>query len=267
MALVKVDYFSRVLGMDVTCDVILPQKASRLIGMETAERSGGTPVLWLLHGASDDETIWQRRTSIERYAADLGIAVVMPCTHRSWYTDTATGMNYWTYVSQELVETCRDFFPNMSSDREDTWAAGLSMGGYGALKAALSRPDRYAAAAGLSSVCDLAWVRSGCAPLFDAVFGADYVPAPPNDLFAAAEAVARLPEAGRPKLFQYCGTDDFLWADNLRLREHFRALGLAPHWEEGPGGHTWENWDERIRHVLDWLPLEENRVKTGSIGV
>ncbi|MBR5742316.1 MAG: esterase family protein, partial [Clostridia bacterium] len=109
MALVKIDYHSKVLGMDVTCDVILPQKASRLIGMETAERKGGTPVLWLLHGASDDETIWQRRTSIERYAAPLGLAVVMPGVQLSSYADMAHGGKYYTFVSKELPEVMREF--------------------------------------------------------------------------------------------------------------------------------------------------------------
>ena len=52
-----------------------------------------------------------------------------------------------------------------------------------------------------------------------------------------------------------------------RVRNRAAALGLAPHWEEGPGGHSWGNWDERIRHVLAWLPLSENTTKTGSIGV
>ena len=135
------------------------------------------------------------------------------------------------------------------------------------LKAALNRPERYAAGAGLSSVCDLAWIRHERNPIFDAAFGPDYVPAPPNDLFAAAERVAALPPEQRPALFQYCGVEDFLWKDNLRLRDHLRALGLSLHWEEGPGGHSWTNWDERIRHVLAWLPLSENTAKTGSIGV
>ena len=82
-----------------------------------------------------------------------------------------------------------------------------------------------------------------------------------------ANDLAALPPAERPALFQYCGVDDFLWSDNLRFRDHLRALGLDPHWEEGPGGHSWGNWDERIRHVLAWLPLSENTTKTGSIGV
>ena len=116
MALLHTDFFSNVLGMCVQMDVILPQRTTGQIGMEGKTRLGKYPTLYLLHGLSDDHTIWQRRTSIERYVADLGIAVVMPCTHRAWYTDTATGMKYWTYISEELPAICRDFFPNMSDN-------------------------------------------------------------------------------------------------------------------------------------------------------
>ena len=92
MALIPTNFFSDALGMCVSCDVILPQQSSKLIGMDTGVRPDGKhPVLWLLHGASDDHTIWQRRTSIERYAAPLGLAVVMPAAHLSSYSDMVHG--------------------------------------------------------------------------------------------------------------------------------------------------------------------------------
>ena len=90
-------------------------------------------MLYLLHGLSDDDTIWLRRTSIERYVAPLGLAVVMPQVHRSFYTDEAYGGRYWTFLSEELPAWSRRFF-RVSGGREDTFVAGLSMGGYGALK-------------------------------------------------------------------------------------------------------------------------------------
>ena len=134
MALLHVDLFSDVLGMCSQMDVILPEQTRGQIGMEGKRSDGKYPTLYLLHGMSDDHTIWQRRTSIERYAADYGIAVVMPTTQLGWYTDMHIGYKWWTFLSQELPAICRTFFPNMSSRREDTFAAGLSMGGYGALK-------------------------------------------------------------------------------------------------------------------------------------
>ena len=137
MALLHVDFFSTVLGMSMNMDVILPQQTWGQIGMEGMCAEGKYKTMYLLHGMSDDQTIWQRRTSVERYAAKLGIAVVMPTTHLAFYTDTTYGMKYWTFISRELPEICRTFFPQMSDKPEDTLAAGLSMGGYGAWKLGL----------------------------------------------------------------------------------------------------------------------------------
>ncbi len=128
MALMHVDFFSDVLGMSMNMDVILPQQTRGQIGMEGKMGDGRYKTMYLLHGMSDDQTTWQRRTSIERYVSELGIAVVMPTTHLAFYTDTAYGMNYWTFISEELPRICREFFPRMSERREDTLAAGLSMG-------------------------------------------------------------------------------------------------------------------------------------------
>ena len=149
MALVHTHFFSNVLGRGVGCEVILPQKSTRLIGMETKERER-IPVLWLLHGASDDETIWQRRTSIERYVAPLGMAVVMPSVEVSGYANLAHGGRFYDYVAKELPEVMRGFF-GFSDRREDNFVCGLSMGGAGALKIGLANPEKYAAIGCLSA--------------------------------------------------------------------------------------------------------------------
>lgn len=141
MALLHVDFFSDVLGMCTSADVILPQQTSGQIGMEGKGAEGKLKTMYLLHGMSDDQTIWQRRTSIERYVSQLGIAVVMPTTHLAFYTDTTYGMRYWTYISEELPKICREFFPQMSDKKEDNLAAGLSMGGYGAWKLGLGASE------------------------------------------------------------------------------------------------------------------------------
>ena len=91
MALLHVNFFSDVLGMCAEMDVILPQQTSGQIGMEGKAADGKYKTMYLLHGLSDDQTIWQRRTSIERYVSGLGIAVVMPTTHLGFYTDTTYG--------------------------------------------------------------------------------------------------------------------------------------------------------------------------------
>src|SRR3954451_5213569 len=133
MALVRCDFFSDVLELSTSMTVILPQSTSAQIGMSGSAAVGDPPVLYLLHGLSDDDTSWLRRTSVERYAAALGLAVVMPQVHRSFYTDEAHGSRYWTFLSEELPALVSRFF-RVSQERRDTFVAGLSMGGYGALK-------------------------------------------------------------------------------------------------------------------------------------
>ena len=153
MALVHCDFYSDVLGLSVQMDAILPQETESQIGMVGVAARAEHPTLYLLHGLSDDHTIWQRRTSIERYVAPLGLAVMMPAVHRSFYTDMARGYRYWTFVSEELPRLARSFF-HLSASRDDNFVAGLSMGGYGAFKLALRCPEKFAAAAsaGLAGV-------------------------------------------------------------------------------------------------------------------
>src|SRR6478609_11942097 len=159
MAHLRCDFYSEALGLSTAMTVILPQQTSTQIGMTGAAAAGPPPVLYLLHGLSDDDTIWLRRTSIERYVAELGLAVVMPQVHRSFYTDEAYGGRYWTFLSEELPALVSSFF-RVSERREDTFVAGLSMGGYGALKWALREPARFAAAASMSGAVDVAGMQT-----------------------------------------------------------------------------------------------------------
>ncbi|MFP3904911.1 MAG: alpha/beta hydrolase, partial [Armatimonadota bacterium] len=149
MALIHAHFHSNILKLAVSMDAIIPEPA------QPADEGRRYPVLYLLHGLSDDHTIWQRRTSIERYVADMDLAVVMPAADRSWYTDMDRGPKYWTYITQEIPTIARHLFP-ISAQPQDTFVAGLSMGGYGALKMALTHPEQFAAAASLSGAVDIA---------------------------------------------------------------------------------------------------------------
>ncbi len=237
-------------------DVILPEPWSRTVA-DCPDRPVRHPCLWLLHGLSDDHTIWQRRTSIERYVDGLGLAVVMPAVARSFYTDMRHGGRYWTYVSEEVPAVARSLFP-LSSRREDNFAAGLSMGGYGAFKLALRHPERYAAAASLSGALDLAAWAAKPADSSDIrlIFGdAAKVTGSDDDLLALAGRLAALDGALCPRLFQWCGTEDALYAGNLTFRDRALQVGLPLTYTEGPGNHTWDRWDLQIQRVLSWLPL------------
>jgi S-formylglutathione hydrolase FrmB len=263
MALLHVNFFAESLGLSTSMNVLLPQPTSTAqVGMAGAAARTSYPVLYLLHGWSDDETIWLRRTSIERHAAQLGLIVVMPRVDLSYYQNTESGMNYWTFISEELPRLCKSWFP-VAEGRENTFAAGLSMGGYGALRLGLALPEKYSAAASLSGVADLNYpvkrvINDGplSARRVGAIFGNDFsVGGTDKDLFHLA---AQLKADGKPapKLYQCCGTEDFLYQDNLRFRDHVRALGLDLTYEEGPGAHDWGYWDTMIQNVLKWLPIK-----------
>ncbi|GGM24053.1 alpha/beta hydrolase [Micromonospora yangpuensis] len=202
MARIRCDFFSETLGLSTSMTVLLPERAATQIGMSGSTRTGDPPVLYLLHGLSDDDTTWLRRTSVERYVAPLGLAVVMPQVARSLYADQEYGSQYWTFLSQELPKVCHSFF-RLSRRRADTFVAGLSMGGYGALKWALQQPGRFAAAASLSGALDLASRhRHPQRPLdpatWHAAFGDRTVRGTDDDLLTLLDRATSVPTRSRP---------------------------------------------------------------------
>ncbi|WP_026695241.1 alpha/beta hydrolase [Peribacillus kribbensis] len=255
MALLTCRFYSEVLNLSTSMTVLLPQQTQSQIGMENKMTSGKHQTLYLLHGLSDDDSIWTRRTSIERYAAPLGLAVVMPQVHHSFYTDMKYGNKFWTFLTEELPFIARSFFP-LSEKREDNFVAGLSMGGYGALKWALNRPDQISAAASLSGVTDIAAVQKEdrLQPVLDLVFGNEEVKGTEHDLFSLIEK--NTDRKDRPMLYQACGTEDFLYQGNVRFKEHCERSGYPLTSLFEPGEHEWGFWDKTIQDVLAWLPLK-----------
>ena len=249
MAFMELKFFSQSLGMQTDAYIVIPQKSTQgEIGIEGQSDSKEYKCLYLLHGLSDDHTIWLRRTSIERYAADYGICVVMPCGAKSFYTDMKYGSKYFTYITEELPKVVSEFL-KVSTKREDTYIAGLSMGGYGALKSALKKPEKYCAVAGLSSVAD---IRCG---MFDdvltPVFGEGVNIPDDEDLFYLAEKTNKSPL--KPRVFMGVGTEDFLYDANIKLKEKFEQLDYDYTYRQSPGIHNWAFWDEYIQYVLEWM--------------
>ena len=249
MALLRCDYFSEVLEVGTTMTVLLPQATEEQIGVSAGTTQGDPPLLYLLHGLSDDATAWQRYTSIERYAAEHGVAVVMPQAGRSFYADEVHGARYWTHLTEELPEVVSSLF-RVSQRREDTFVAGLSMGGYGALKWALHHPERFAAVASLSGAVDVRRLL----PLRPEIFRRVYDErVGPDDVLA--DLLRRNPAADLPPLYVGCGTEDELYEQNVRFAEQANAAGLDVHTDFRPGAHEWALWDATIADVLTWLPL------------
>lgn len=255
MALIQCQFFSDVLQLSTSMTVILPEQTKTQIGLKNNKSEGKHQTLYLLHGLSDDETIWTRRTSIERYVAPLGLAVVMPNVHRSFYADMKYGNKYWTFLTEELPFIARSFFP-LSERREDNFVAGLSMGGYGAFKWALNKPEQISAAASLSGALDIVNLQKERKEdrFFEPIFGEKSVAGTYNDLIYLVKKTKKFDVL--PKLYQCCGTEDFLYEDNLRFKEVCEAAEFDFTFEEGKGSHEWGYWDEKIKDVLAWLPLK-----------
>ena len=245
-------YFSNALMMQTSTYVLLPDPAAML-----EHHNRPVPTLYLLHGLSDDHTCWMRNTRIEQYARKHYVAVVMPAVQRSFYTDMAYGMKYFEFTAKELPAVLERYFP-LSKKREERFAAGLSMGGYGALKLGLRCPNRYAAVASLSAptMMHKSFEESEGHP-FDpreliALFGDS------KRLHAGNDNLCRLAEkidpAKAPKIYMACGAEDGLLPVNDEfVKLYGEKLGVEYH--TAVGGHMWDFWDDQIRKVLDWLPL------------
>lgn len=253
MAFIQAQFFSEALNVASTVNVVLPEQRQG-IGVTGARGDAPPPVLYLLHGYSDDHSIWMRRTSVERYAARYGLAVVMPAVNHSFYTDEAQGERYWTYVSEELPRAMRRFF-RLSDRAQDTYVAGLSMGGYGALKLAMTFPERFAAAGSFSGAADpAALCRQGGVmnrAQFARVFGdMDAFEGGENDLFA----LMKRPASGRrPRLYVSCGTADGLYSVHERIVPALLKNGWDVTRRDAPGeDHTWEFWDGEIERFMRW---------------
>ena len=259
MSQFQCSFFSKALLTPVTVTVILPFASFNPVAETSLDDylkiSQKFKTLYLFHGVFADATSWLLGTSIELYAHQHGLAVVLPSVRNSFYADLLRGPAYWTFISEELPRYVRAVFP-LSERREDNFVAGLSMGGYGAFKLALNKPNLFAAAISLSGVLDIVDAMSH--PIHPSLNADDYfggmekLVGSYNDLFAQIETIQRQ-SVSIPKLYMACGTEDFLHDMNIRFRDFAHSKGVDLTYEEGPGAHTWDFWDTYIQRALDWL--------------
>lgn len=269
MSRIEFSYPSKALGYRTTVTAIVPsidwiEMVRGVPAEEFYDRR--FPVLWLLHGSSGDNDCWTRFTRLESWAEQNRIAVVMPDCRLSAYSDLDKGPAFYTFLVEELPAVCGAIFPILG-DRAGNFIGGLSMGGYGALKAGLRNPDRYSLILNLSGGVDRVMhvnrtIRedrhTGLHNLtaMRATFGdLSRIEGSEHDVFALAERLARS-GAPKPKIFTSIGTKDPHWDENLRLRTLLIKNDYDVHWEQGPFIHDWTSWNHYIELALAWASAQ-----------
>jgi putative tributyrin esterase len=258
MALLSTEIFSESLTRRVSISVILPDR-----GTGNPNADGHYPVLWLLHGASDDCTSWYRFTSLERYLKRVGIACIMPSADLSFYANIDGG-RYLDYVALELPAICQRLFP-ISADPRDNFLAGMSMGGYGTMKIGFTHPEKYAALGIFSSAnfIDLGLDMAPGGPraplnfVRELVFGTYDLNLAHGTEFDLLEVARQAAASGKPlpRIFSVCGTEDSCHDENKKDIDYFRTLGFDGLFMDGPGMHDFDFWDPWLPVFLQWLPV------------
>jgi S-formylglutathione hydrolase FrmB len=240
MAFATINYFSRALLKASSFNIVFPDDP-------------GIPrpwcVFYLLHGLSDDHTIWMRRTSIERYVANQPLVVVMPDGGRGWYTDAKEGYAHEKDLIEDVMGLVDRTFP-VRAERAGRAIGGLSMGGYGAVKVGLKHHDKFASITSHSGA--LAFTHNDAkkgqelSPEFTRIFG-DNPSGGAEDPFAIVE---KIDHGLIPQMRIDCGVDDFLLQHNRDFHEHLKKLHVPHEYEEFPGAHDWSYWDKHVQEAV-----------------
>lgn len=253
------EYFSPALQMETRLSLFVPNGAGA---------GGKRLAVYLLHGICGRSGDFLDYTTLATFAAEGDAIVIMPEVARSFYADMRYGLDYFTHVADELPRVCADLF-NIDSARERTGVVGASMGGFGALRVALSRPERFGWCAAFSSPClnlredfDLAARGLTVEALkgmwgerlirdFQAVLGEDLAYDPRLDVPALARGLAGA--AVKPRIRTACGlSDPFFLADNRRFAAEMETLGFDYGYEEWEGGHDWAFFGPALDKALTW---------------
>ena len=263
MAVIQLNYLSKALLRTVDVTVVLPVDTLDMESMTYTKRKE-YKTLYLLHGIFGDQNDWLYGTRIQRFANERGLCVVMPSGENMFYVDQEHTHNHYSqFIGEELVEMTRAMFP-LSHKKEDTFIAGLSMGGYGAIVNGLKYYQTFGYIAGLSSALMLEdWVH--CKPpiiqgvdakkYYESLFGdISKLQGSDKDYYAL---VKKIPHDQLPKIYICIGIDDFLLETNRKYRNYLLAEKVDLTYEGGPGNHEWDFWDRYILKILDWLPLNK----------
>lgn len=267
----QINLFSQALASNTTVNVFIPSNEADTVisGMPGTfcENGARYQALYLLHGAYDDNSMWPLCTNIRRYAQERKLAVIMPSANNSIYQDMEYGGKYCTFITEELPKLMSSYFC-IAAKPENTFIAGNSMGGYGAVYLALKHPGQYRAAISFSGALKIESLLAGSLNELQnsvmnpvAVFGTDLKKVLDSDANLQLQARRRMEQkAVLPPLYMVCGTEDFLIEDNRKAAAEFKELGMNVTYTERPGQHGWPFWEANLEKALDWLPLARKEV-------
>jgi len=214
------------------------------------------PVLYLLHGLGGHYTDWVTRTNVADYAAQYRLIVVMPEGNDSWYVDNASD-KYKSYILKELIPDVDKKYRTIQA-RYGRAVAGLSMGGYGAIKYGLKYPATFVFAGSMSGAFGVTRYTqnemggSNWEP-FLKIFGpVGSDTRTTNDLFLIARDLSTARVASLPYFYLDCGTEDAAqhFNANRELSQIFLEKKIAHEYRELPGNHSWAYWDQQVQEVL-----------------
>lgn len=260
MTSMKVNHFSKVLSMNMDCNVFMPD------GLNDDEE---LKVMWLCHGGSGDENEWMYFSNALRLVDDYHIAIVMVNVNDSCYVDMAMGKKYGTYVGDELPKLIHSMFKRLSGRREDNYICGLSNGGYGCFLIGIKYREKFSAI-GAFSAGDKADVivkpHKGITPRIR-MFGADNIVDTDYSMKYVAGKAAKEYMADPdnavplPRIYHACGEFD-PWIDlNLLVKEYMTELDCKAYdytYHEAPGcGHEWSFWEIELLNFVKYLGLEK----------
>ena len=255
MAYYRIEYYSHALCRDASFEMLIPNDPRE----PRPDRPMAT--LFLLHGYTGKAGNWVPDFLPQKY----NFAIVMPSGENGFYLDgLATGHAYQTLVGVELVNYVRRTF-NLARTPADTFIAGMSMGGFGALHTALAYPETFGKAAGLSSALIVHGIARMQPGQENGIANYAYYRECFGDLETVEERdsnpevlVRELKRDGRalPGLYLCCGTEDFLLENNREFHRFLQAEQVPHEYHESAGKHDMVFWNEYIVKAVDWMFAE-----------
>ncbi len=270
MSVFQCNFYSKCLANFVDVTVYVPSYHNGDITMGDLpmdviyDKNQKFKTIYLLHGMLDDHSCWMRWSMVEEQAEKHRFALVMPSGQNGFYINAVHGLAYYDFINEELPLWAEMNFPLLEG-RENRYIAGLSMGGYGAMRHGLANPDRYAAIGAFSGALDILELKNALEAVstyhnivdYDNLFGGiEAIKGSDNDLYALADKCKEVAKE-LPKIYITCGTEDVICLNmDRKYRDALLEKGYDVTYYEMPGVHEWKVWNESIKRFMNVIDPE-----------